>query len=332
MINNRRMDRIMDKRKVQKLTDMARLYYLRDMTQNEIAKQYGVSRPLISRMLQEAKNQGIVKIDICPPFDEAAIISERAGRLFRIGDVHPVINAESDAATNDRLADAAIEYLKELKQQKLGIGWGPMLGNIVARLEESDPADGLVGQVCPLVGSSELGGRNYHSNELVRAIAAQAHAESKYFYAPYAVKTENEYQTLKSLDGYREMKTVWEGLEVAIVNIGDYPSVPDFSTEDRFGDKLRTEKAVGCLLNYYFDEEGHIITSSRDFAFQIPIESLRKIPHVIGICSANTSPKALLGALRTGLLWHLVAPEIVLRQASDLAEKLDRRGRRAREE
>ena len=48
-----------------KVIQAAKLYYMLDCTQNEIAKKLGVSRPTVSRMLQTAKREGIVQIKIC---------------------------------------------------------------------------------------------------------------------------------------------------------------------------------------------------------------------------------------------------------------------------
>ena len=79
---------------------------------------------------------------------------------------------------------------------------------------------------------------------------------------------------------------------MALVNIGNFPSVPDFASEARYGDLLIRQKAVGRILNYFMDSQGHIIRSDTDYAIQIPLELLTRTRHVVGICSANTSPKA----------------------------------------
>ncbi|MEG1475389.1 MAG: hypothetical protein RSC10_06515, partial [Longicatena sp.] len=50
--------------KLQLLVSVAKLYYIENMTQNEIANLLGVSRPLISKYLQEAKTLGVVNIEI----------------------------------------------------------------------------------------------------------------------------------------------------------------------------------------------------------------------------------------------------------------------------
>nr|OTP19099.1 hypothetical protein A5888_000913 [Enterococcus sp. 9E7_DIV0242] len=52
-----------DKRK-KLLAKVAYLYYVDNKTQAEISKMLGIYRTTISRMLAQAKREGIVKIDI----------------------------------------------------------------------------------------------------------------------------------------------------------------------------------------------------------------------------------------------------------------------------
>lgn len=46
------------------LVKVAYMYYDENMTQQEIADKLGVSRPSVSRMLQKARQNGIVEIKI----------------------------------------------------------------------------------------------------------------------------------------------------------------------------------------------------------------------------------------------------------------------------
>ena len=41
-----------------------------------------------------------------------------------------------------------------------------------------------------------------------------------------------------------------------------------------------------------------MLASDTDYAVQIPLSLLGKVPHVVGICSANTEPPGALGGLR----------------------------------
>ena len=46
------------------LVQVSELYYLQEMNQVEIAKLLGVSRPTVSRLLAEAKREGVVEIKV----------------------------------------------------------------------------------------------------------------------------------------------------------------------------------------------------------------------------------------------------------------------------
>ena len=58
---------MLSQEKQKKLAYVARRYYLEDQRQSDIAKELGVSRPLISRMLSEARELGVVEITIHEP-------------------------------------------------------------------------------------------------------------------------------------------------------------------------------------------------------------------------------------------------------------------------
>ena len=96
-------------------------------------------------------------------------------------------------------------------------------------------------------------------------------------------------------------------MDTALVNIGNYPSSPDFASLVRYGSLLQQQHTCGRMLVYYFNEEGTVIQSEQDFAIQIPIDTLKRCPHIIGVCSANTSAKALRGALKSGFFTYIVA-------------------------
>ena len=60
-----------------------------------------------------------------------------------------------------------------------------------------------------------------------------------------------------------------------------------------------------------------MIQSDQDFAIQVPFETLKRCPNIIGVCSANTSARALRGALRSGVFTHIVARSSLARALLD---------------
>ena len=63
-------------KKIERMVNVARLYYEQNMTQNEIAKELGISRPLVSILLTEARACGIVTITINRVEDPCALAAD----------------------------------------------------------------------------------------------------------------------------------------------------------------------------------------------------------------------------------------------------------------
>ena len=301
--------------KLQILAYVAQRYYLDDWKQSDIAKELGVSRPLVSRMLQEARELGVVKIMVCPPVSQGEALVEQLRRSTSIRDGVLVEDGRDDDATNQLLSQGAVQLLWQLRSRRLGIGWGHLIGQLVTWLEEHPQLSSTVTDICPLVGNASIPARNYQSNENVRLIAQQLGAAPHFIYLPALPDSLEEKQLLCSSEIYRQIQTQWDKMDTALVNIGNYPSSPDFASLVRYGDLLQQEHTCGRLLVYYFNPQGKVIQSEQDFAIQIPLEQLRRCPNIIGVCSANTSVRALQGALKSGLFTHLVARADLVRSA-----------------
>ena len=293
--------------KQRKLAHVARRYYLEDWKQSDIAQELGVSRPLISRMLREARELGVVEIMIHEPGAKTANLLERLRRSNAIQGGVLVEDGEDDDATNQLLSQGAVDLLRQIGARRLGVGWGYLIGQLVTWLEENPQPNSTVTDICPLVGNASIPARNYQSNENVRVMAQQLGATPHFLYLPALPDNLEEKQLLCSTEVYRQIYQQWEQIDTALVNIGDYPSSPDFASLVRYGSLLQQQHACGRMLVYYFNEEGTVIQSDQDFAIQVPIDTLKRCPNIIGVCSANTSAKALRGALRSGIFTHIVA-------------------------
>ena len=62
----------------------AELYYVQGMTMEAVADRFGVSRPTVSRMLQAARERGIVRISLAAPPDAGHDLSHRLREAFGV--------------------------------------------------------------------------------------------------------------------------------------------------------------------------------------------------------------------------------------------------------
>lgn len=310
-----------EKLKMQRLEQVARLYYEENKKQEEIASIIGVSRPFISRMLRDAIQLGIVEINIHSLYPGENFILEQAKGLFGLKGGVLLPEATDDNILNRALAQEIVNYMRQLGGGRLGIGWGTLIGLLVEILEQEAPAESVITDVCPLVGNSGIPIRSYQSSENVRIIAHQTKAQPRYLHIPAFAETLMDMELLQHTEHYKAVFREWEQLDISLVNIGNYPSTPDYASVARYGHLLTSRRTVGRLIAYFFDAQGEIIRSDSDFAIQIPIHLLRRCPNVIGVCSANVGAKALTGALRTGLFSHVIAGEALMSEAIKLASK-----------
>lgn len=310
--------------KQQRLAYAARRYYLDNQKQSDIAREMGVSRPMISRMLSEAREAGVVEITIHEPEGRAAGLLERfcATGLLRGGRI--VEDGGDDRLTNQLLSRETAALLERLQVRRLGVGWGYFAGQLVNWLEENPRQSSMVSHICPLIGNAGFPIRNYHSNENVRLLALYLGAEPYFLNLPALPESPDEKQVLCSTELYHQICRVWGQMDAALVNISNYPSTPDFASVARYGNRLQEQRACGRLLAYYYNEAGSIINSEQDFAIQIPLELLKRCGRVIGVCSANTSVRALRGALHSGYFTHIVARAGLVRAFLDTPEQAER--------
>ena len=235
------MDAGFEKRK--KLALVARRYYLEDQKQSDIAQELGVSRPLVSRMLSEARELGIVEITVHEPGARAAGLLERLRSSSSVRGGILVEDGADNDETNRLLSQGAVELLRQLGTRRLGVGWGYLIGQLVTWLEENPQLGSAVTDICPLVGNASIPARNYQSNENVRLMAQQLGAAPHFLYLPALPDSLEEKQVLCSTEIYRQIYQAWETLDTALVNIGDYPSSPDFASLVRYGSLLQRQRA-----------------------------------------------------------------------------------------
>ncbi len=305
---------IYDQEKLLKLVQVAKRYYLEDQKQSDIAAELGVSRPLISRMLSEARKLGVVEIIIHSPGEKQEALMERLCKISSVCAGILVPNGEDDKATNQLLSKSTFQLLDEIRAKRIGVGWGHFIGQMVSYLEETSLPDNSVEHICPLVGNAGFPIRFYHSSENVRILADGLRAEPYFLYLPALAESYEEKQVLCSTELYRQVEQQWAQMDTALVNIGNFPSTPDFASVARYGNLLQRQHACGRLLAYFYNEQGQIIQSDHDFAIQIPLDTLKKCRNIIGLCSANTNVPALRGALNTGVFTHIVACENLIEE------------------
>lgn len=173
---------------ISKLLKVAELYYLDRMNQNDIAKIIGVSRPSISRMLEEAREKQIVKISIEAPFERNNTLMMQLKEKFDLLEVIVVKGLGEYDYDLDNVGKASADYISSaLSDDKiLGISWGAT----VEKMVKNFPAHDLKNvHVVQLTGSLGPNRTVMDGNELVFRLAQKLNGRHEFFNAPAFVNS-----------------------------------------------------------------------------------------------------------------------------------------------
>lgn len=301
-----------DKSEILRLVEISRLYYEDGLTQAEIAKRIKISRPAVSKLLSEARMRGIVKIEIKSPLESNENLLRALSRQFNLDGGLIVQTGSADASLKHRLliSQAARYVEKQIRDvDSIGLGWGSDSGEILDELKPNPQSGQGKGSVCPVIGSAPNDIKWFQTNELARIFSNKTGYTPFYLPAPaFPMSIENK-KLFEQTNEYRTVSSLWANLDMVLLGIGTYPSVPDQATAARFGDKLRKEGAVGMIATYYYDRDGRFIESENDIVIRIPLEALRKTRVVMVVGSGLVKIHTIIGALRTGLATHLITDE-----------------------
>ena len=310
------MARKPSKNRASLLADVAEMYFLDGLRQAEIAKKVGVTRSMVSRMLTEAREQNIVKIQIDRRFNYA---SELQNELIRRFGLNNAVVYNDQLESNERYlthlgavgAKVIKPYLK--KGIVLGVAWGTTIGATINALEVEKPLDIKIVQLVGALGERSL---EFDGHQVVHQLVNKLGGEGYYLNVPYIVDKPETVESLMNVQGVRETMEMSKKCAVSLIGIGS--TELDYSTFYNAGylvlDEMKglaVHGAVGNVCGLFFDQDGQ--PTAREFqqrSLTIRKRDLSRIPIRIGIAGGTGKTKAILGALRGKYINILVTDDI----------------------
>lgn len=258
------------------MAEVARLYYVRDLTQQEIAERLGVSRFKVVRLLERARAEGVVRFQIDEPVPVRDDLSRELEERFGL----------TSALVVDDVAGAAAELLPRLlgADEVLGVAWGATLAAIADRLAPIEAPVPVV-QICGAIDGLVAG---TGPTELAARFAAWSGGRFHPLEAP-AVADERALRR-----AVKPTTAVFDSVSTALVGIGPRP------------------RGAGHILVHVFDDDGAVVSTER--AISLSVAQLRRT-RVVAAAGGRSKQRAVLGALRTGLIDVLVTDAVCARHA-----------------
>lgn len=289
------------------LVTAAKLYYEENLTQAEVAARLGVSRPTVSKMLTKAREVGIVHIEIRTSDEGNTDLLKNLQQRYGLQGGLVVADNKNFWHETAKFLHAELHY-----DHNIGLGWGYAVGETVRELLMMS-ARHQEGCIFPLIGTAHIPHKGYHPDELAQQWASVCGRTAYMLNCPAFPTSLEERSDFESSISYSEVAKLWKQADALVVSINGYPGVPDEATATRFGDALQQQKAVGKFLSYYYNARGEFISGNNDYCVHIPLATILKCRKVIGI-AADNNIKAVLGAVKTGIITHLLLTESMARK------------------
>ena len=308
---------------------VAHMYYDLNMLQSDIADKLFLSRPKVSRLLNQAKELGIVEIKVHPVIDRLPSLEKKLCDLFGLQDAI-VISSHPDRLEN--MEEALIKYSSQYVGQKIkkggiiGISKSRTVNAILDQLKLDDqyPLE-IVQQMGTTVNSLSMQDTTliltrlaqHHSNLTFHALSTSLYVNDLYLKevilrepAVHAVFEKMTRCTLMltGLSAPEKRSNVhnsWQGL----MNAHHIEEHTDL-------------KAAGCMLAQYYNINGIKLPSEWNAkVIAMNLNSLSVIPTRIGVAQGLDKIRPIYGGLKGKLLNVIITDSNTASDVISLADK-----------
>ena len=296
------------------MIQVAKRYYELDMTMGDLAKELNLTRWQASRLLTEAREAGIVRIEIVPRAPRSPDIESRLQRRWNLKEAVVVPNngEEDEGLLLDAVAQAAARMLAGLgKVPLIGVSWGRTMSAVAHRLP---PFWNEGVEVVLLNGAMNIRSPSIRTNNTAELFARSANGTATLLPVPAIL---GHAATRVALEQDPTIASVLElARKAPVICFGMGTISPDsvlvqsgFVTEAETA-ALKAKGAVGDILSRYVDAQGNIVDADIDArTIGLDLRFCRERKFSIGVAAGKSKQAITLACLRAGYLNVLVTDE-----------------------
>jgi DNA-binding transcriptional regulator LsrR (DeoR family) len=290
---------------------VAKLYYEGSLTQQEIAKMLGLSRVKVHRILNQARDLGIVEIKIHTPANEKFLEQEHQLILrHNLRDALVVPPSAGEEPIYDNLAQGAARWLASKIEPGTRIGLG--LGRTISYL----PKYFIVGAQVECIFTEIVGGSLENSGGIAKynvtsKLADIAGGRAELLYAPNMVSNPALRQSLISEPAVADALERARSCDIVVQSVGTVDETAILYVEDRIEradlDALQAAGAIGDALGHYFDVNGQpVSTFMDDRIIGIGLDDLKNVPWSVVVAGGEEKHAVIQAALQGGFFNVLI--------------------------
>jgi deoxyribonucleoside regulator len=290
----------------------AEMYYIKQMNQDEIAKELEVSRSKISRLLSSARELGMVRIELVSPESfNFSVLEKDLAEEYHLREVHIAASVKgSEQEMKKRISLIFQKHLLRLLEGKraVGLGWGTTVYEAVSSLP-ADMAKLQNMRITPLLGGLDQSEKTYQINNMVEKLANSLGAVPMFLSSPAIFNNPEQLRVMKQVQVVSNIIREWEHLEAAIFGLGGpvgMSAVLDSNLPASLILELVRKHAVGDIVARFFNFAGELVCRDiEEVLLGIPFEQLLKIPERICLSGGEHKVDGIRAALKSGFITTL---------------------------
>jgi DNA-binding transcriptional regulator LsrR (DeoR family) len=305
------------------LAKAARLYFVEDRSQDEVAAVLRTTRSNVSRMLKQARDLGIVEIRIVDPARRNHELELALQKRFGLVDVR-VLEATPETDVLPGVGRLAVRWLDETLRdgQVVALSWGHTLQAVVNAVDGLSRRDV---EVVQLVGGLSALDSAAAGQELVRELSERMGARHRYLHAPALFGSAEALTMMRHEPAIAQALDAAKAADIAVVGIG----TPGVGSSGALVDALGLTSAqradfdatgaVGDVCARFYDLSGREVRSIvTERVLAVTLDDLRAIPTVAGVAAGREKALGILGAARGRIIDVLICDQEAARSVLSL--------------
>jgi DNA-binding transcriptional regulator LsrR (DeoR family) len=286
---------------------VARQFYLEGVSKVDIADQLGISRFRVARLLDSARETGLVRIEIGLPGGilDAGLSAELCS-AFGLKHAFVFNFPDDQLSLRQQLGEAAGQVLMDLIKPGdiLGLTWSRTLSGLAAALTQLPPCPivQMTGAVPPPDGRDLL--------ELVRSVARVSGGPAHVFYAPMLLDDAQTAAAIRRQGDIADAFGLVPKVTIAVVAIGAWAAGLSTIYDAVTPGEREAMAALGVdaeLAGVFIGTDGRLVTTPLDSRMIVtPGPLLAQVPFVLAVAYDPAKSAAVRAAIRGGLVHGLV--------------------------
>lgn len=315
------------------LSTLARRYYLEDAAKTDLAREFSMSRFRVARLLQQARETGIVTIEIHDHDERSETLSVELADHLRLDECVVVKGGVDDEDNRRRLARVAAARIQDQTREGdlLGLSWGRTLAAIGEELADL-PA-------CTIIQLTGTVGHDLRQSpvEVIRGIAGRSRVDAVAIFAPLFAASEAAARTFRRDPAIRAALDRYADLSHAVLAVGSWvPPITqlDVLVTERDREELAREGTVAEVAGIFLRQDGSPVdAAAARRRISVSVDELLATPQVTAVAGSVEKAPAIAATARSGLITCLVTDDRTAAALLDLpavgARALERRPRSA---